>query len=239
MHESSPSSIRPRLSKQDPGTRPGLSAVETASHPSVASTREGEAQPPTKPPGSLSDEELRLINEQARLIDEAANLTARMRKLLSDGDEQKAITEARRLLAHPNREVRVEVLNTLMSIGQPALMELAKMMVTDPDGEIRSDARDAFWNALDGEEDPGLKCALLTEALRSNDVEVRKNALEVLVFLPSRLGFVPLASAIGDPDATVAKLARDNVVFVSGEKFQTRAEAMKWFEENQNNLDSE
>jgi HEAT repeat protein len=170
-------------------------------------------------------------------LNEAYTLTEPMTKLLREGQELKALAEARKLLKHSDRNVRLEVLHTLEWIGLPAASDLATMIDSETDPEIRRAAQDAFWSALDGEENVNLKCELLGVALRSDDSEFRKTAIEELVFMPSRLSFTLLASSFNDPDESLAKLARENALFVSGEKFTTYEQAMKWFEAHKNDLD--
>lgn len=181
--------------------------------------------------GEMSDEEY-------RLIEESFNISAPMTGFLDDGDDLKALYEARKLLQHPNREVRLEVAQALSWIGLPAAMELAKMM-DDPDAEVRNIAQDAFWEAFDEAENAVLKRDLLAEALRSGDPEMRARALEELVFLPDALAYSALASALNDPDETVAELARENVSFISGEEIVTRAQADAWYAANQTKLQEE
>ncbi|MCU0858752.1 MAG: HEAT repeat domain-containing protein [Pontiellaceae bacterium] len=189
------------------------------------------ARNPAKPIIQTNDDEY-------RLIEEACTVTAPMSGFLDNGEEQKAICEARKLLEHPNREVRMAVVQSLDWIGLPAAMELAKM-IDDSDAEIRSNAQDAFWRALDDADNPGLKRDLLAEALHSNEPDVRTKVLEELIFLPDNLSFETIASALNDPDEAIAELAREKALFVSGEEFETLGQAMKWFAENKNLLESE
>lgn len=185
-------------------------------------------EPPKVKPAEMSDEEF-------RQIEESFAVTAVMKDLLDDGEEVKAIFEARNFLNHPNREVRLETVRSLEWIGLPAAMELAKM-IDDPDGEIRDLAQEAFWQALDEAEDPVLKRNLMAEALYSNDPEVRMRIVEEVVFLPDALSFGLLAMAMDDSDPDISAQARENAAFVSGEEFANRKAAEAWFAANKESL---
>lgn len=187
----------------------------------------GRVEKPKIKPVEMSDEEFRLFEESFKVM-------APMTAFLDAGEELKALYEARKLLQHPNREVRLETARSLRWIGLPAAMELAKM-IDDSDGEIRNLAQEAFWKVLD-QANPSLKRDLMAEALCSNDPEVRARVLQGAVFLPDTLSFSLLASAMDDPDKEVAALARENVTFVSGEEFSTRKAAEAWFEANKERL---
>jgi hypothetical protein len=202
--------------------------------PQTSSTEKRRAfkNPVRKLPAQMSDEE-------ARLIDESFAITASMTTHLDDGDHLQAIYEARTLLEHPNREVRLDVVRALSWIGLPGAMDLAKM-IDDRDSEIRNEARDAFWDALEDANDPLLKRNLLAEALLSGDPEVRREVLDVLIFLPDVISFPVLAFAMDDPDTEVAELAAENASFASGgEEFTSRDEAERWFDANKSELDLE
>lgn len=210
--------------------KPRLPEVQESSLLQLKVAPVGVEQPKVKP--------VEMSDEEYRQIEESFAVTAVMKDLLDDGEEVQAIYEARLLLEHPNREVRLETARSLEWIGLPAAMELAKM-IDDPDGEIRGLAQEAFWQALDEAEDPVLKRNLMAEALQSDDSEVRMRIVEELVFLPDALSFELLASAMDDPDPEISAQARENAAFVSGEEFANRAAAEAWFAANKESLEME
>jgi HEAT repeats len=225
-----PVPLKAEIQKPDAGKRPLPSKLTNAipKHVKPVLSKHDQAQKPLL--ASMNSEEYKRLNE-------AFKLTEPMTTFLGEGQEQKALAEARKLLTHSDSTVRWEVLHTLEWIGLPAVSDLAKMIDSETDPEIRRAAQDAFWSALDGEENTKLKCELLGAALRSTDSEFRKTAIEELVFMPGRLAFSLLASSFNDPDESLAKLARENLLFVSGEAFTTYEQAMRWFEAHKNDLD--
>jgi len=235
-----PAEPPPAAGTQDPAASPVIPAVLPPKQvPVVVPETPIQTSPevvlkpkrPVRDPVPMSD-------EQYKQIIESFEVAAPMSSFLDNGDELNAIYEARKLIGHANREVRHEVVRSLEWIGLPAAMELASM-VDDDDEEIREIARDAFWKALEEAENPVLKRDLLAQALRSGDAEVRENALNELVFIPDRLSFPVLASAINDPNPEIAALARENTSFVSGEDFSSAAQAMIWYEANKDQLEEE
>lgn len=218
----------PRKENDSRQISPEQTHAAPAVQKSIAPTPLIRVEKPKTKPVEMSDEEF-------RLLDESFKVTAPMRALLDDGEEIKALYEARKLLQHPNREVRLATAKSLRWIGLPAAMELAKM-IDDADREIRNLAQAAFWNVLDQAKNPSLKRDLMAEALCSNDPEIRTRVLQGAVFLPDALSFSLLASAMDDPDKKVAALAGENVAFVSGEEFTTRKAAEAWFEANKERL---
>lgn len=154
-------------------------------------------------------------NTQTR-VEEAFKTVARMTELLDDGEELQALGEIRTLRRHPNREVRLSVIEAVRWIGLPAAMDAAAM-IDDSDEEIRLMAQDTFWTILRELDDPQLKKDLLETALSSNDPELRIEVLDELLYLPDELSRDLLLRALNDPNETVAEQARDNLSFITGE----------------------
>lgn len=168
-------------------------------------------------------------------LDEAIILTQEMNRFLDDGDELNALIAARVFLMHPNREVRVAVLHAMEWIGLPAAMDMAQL-TDDPDEEIRQTAQASFWKMIGQTENDALRKNLLSIALQSPDTAMRNSALTELIHLPDALSFELIASAMDDPEKPIAALANENLEFISGQAFESRTEAMIWFEKNKQNM---
>lgn len=220
----------PAVSQKPPQTPPAA-----AKKPMLEEKNLPIIQTPAVPAGEPQKKPAEMDEQEFQDLVESFEVTAVMRDLLDDGEDVKAIYEARTLLHHPNQEVRLEVAKSLEWIGLPAAMELAKML-DDDDADIREIAQDAFWNALDEAENPVLKRDLMAEALLSKDPEIRMRVLDEAVFLPDTLSFGLMTYAMEDPDHEVAELAHENAEFVSGEEFSSRKEAETWFLANQADL---
>jgi hypothetical protein len=184
---------------------------------------------------SGSNAPVEMSEEQYRQIEESFKVTAPMNGFLEGGDNLKALSEARKLLQNPNREIRLVVVQALSWIGMSAAMELAKL-TDDPDDMIRNMAQDAFWKAMDAMQKTDLKRDLLAEALKSKDPDVRIRALDESLLLPDAYSFSAFVSSMNDPDESVAALAREKVAFISGESFETREQAAVWFDANKERL---
>ncbi len=149
------------------------------------------------------------------LLEEAFETVAGITGLLDNGEPLKALHEIRTLCEHPNREVRLRVIEAVRWIGLPAAMEAAAMM-DDSDDEICTMAQETFWGILRELEKPELKRDLLETALSSNDPELRMEVLDELLYLPDELSNNLLMRATNDPNEDVAEQARDNLSFITG-----------------------
>ena len=201
-----------------------LSPAPAAVGPAAASPDESEKKQP-----------LQMSNKELRPFEESSEVMTPVNAFLDEGENMKALYEVRKLLQHPNRNVRLAAVQTLAWIGLPAAMELARV-IDDSDEEIRTAAQEAFWKALDQAEKPALKRDLMAEALKSSAPEVRARTLDESFSLPDVLSFSLVASAMNDPDEAVAAMAREKVAFISGERFETREQALVWFEANKDRL---
>ena len=175
--------------------------------------------PSTESPAKSASEPVQVSVEDDRetlQLGKASETVAGITDLLDDGEELTALHEMRTLRDHPNRNVRLSVIEAIRWIGLPAAMDAAAMM-DDSDKEIRTMAQDTFWAILRELEDPKLKKDLLETALSSNDPELRMEVLDELLYLPDELSSNLLMQATNDPNEDVAEQARDNLSFISGE----------------------
>ena len=160
---------------------------------------------------------------------------AEMVAFLDDGEDQMALTAARGLLKHTNQTVRMEVLETLDWIGEPAAMDMAVLM-DDPNADIRSAARESFWTITKDLGDDALRKDLLKKALQSSDPTVRISSLDAAQDLPDSLSAELFASALTDTSSEVAEVACDYLEFISGETFESSQDALRWVEQNADEL---
>jgi HEAT repeat protein len=172
---------------------------------------------------------------EAEQLEEAFEVTAILSSFLDDGDDTNALIEARSLIAHPNKEVRMAALEAMRWIGAAAAADMVSFM-GDVDPEISKVADEAFWDAIDEIEDPVLKIKVLEPSLGSTSVELRLEALEMLIFLPEYLSFPVIAGMLDDPAQEVQDLARDNLEFISEEQFFSESQAMSWFAQHKKEL---
>ncbi len=178
--------------------------------PSVERSSEGSDEPASKPARVIS-----LDYKAAAQLEKAFETVAELTGLLDNGEPLKALHEIRTLCEHPNREVRLRVIEAVRWIGLPAAMEAAAMM-DDSDDEICTMAQETFWGILRELEKPELKRDLLETALSSNDPELRMEVLDELLYLPDELSNNLLMRATTDPNEDVAEQARDNLSFITG-----------------------
>ena len=172
------------------------------------------------------------INADAVLLEEAMDATSELRELLDEDREQDALVIARSLVTHPNKEVRVIVVESLGWIGTPAVMDLVSFFV-DSDTEVRETSEEAFWDIINDIDDAGLKIKLLTSSLEKSSADLRMGVLDEMLTLPLRQAFAPMANMLDDPNADIRELAADNLEFLSEQRFTSMAQAMEWAAENQ------
>lgn len=190
--------------------------------------------------GSTSNSNARvktLTPEEGQAIAEAFDVTATLQQLLDEGDDVGALSEARRLVSHPNREVRLMTLGALAWLGATAAGDIATFF-GDVDEEIRETAEEAFWDALDEIDDPSLKLEMMNISLKSSNPELRLEVLNQLIYMPDSLSFPVIASLLDDADKNVSDLAQDHLEFISEELFTSKSDAMAWYNEHKDELQS-
>ena len=211
---------------------------ETARSTAQTTTNRAPAEsPPAQPPlprGKQRNaiplaEPAGMSEDQALRIEQALQVMAPVTAFLDDRKPMEALREARKLLKHPNREVRMAVVQNFIQIGAPAALDLAKM-IGDTDAEVGQTAWEAFWRSIEQTDNPILKRDLLAAAMKAGSPSERIQALDELLFLPDDVAFDLMTSAMNDPDKAVAATARKNVATISGETFETPEQAKAWFE---------
>lgn len=192
-------------------------------------------QAAARQPDLISSRRSRL-DQDAELMGAAEQVSAPLMEMLDFQEEPTLIIEeARRLMHHPNRYVREDVLEALWWVGPTALAAIAPMM-DDPDLEIRIWARESFFADISSLGDPVAIAQVLQIAAQSSEPSVRDRAVDALIDLPVQLAFPVLATMLEDLDEDVRVNVQNEIFGYSGLDFHSEREAMIWFEQNRATL---
>lgn len=120
----------------------------------------------------------------------AEAVTLELDKLLDDEAYDKLVIEAKKLIKHPNPEVRSRVAFALHWAGLQGLAELTSML-GDPDPEVAQEALDYWKTALSDIENPADKAAMLDAAYTvtgdHTDGQVLEDLLSEFTFVDDEL----------------------------------------------------
>ncbi|MDD4103288.1 MAG: HEAT repeat domain-containing protein, partial [Kiritimatiellae bacterium] len=126
--------------------------------------------------------------------------TRALNDALDDDNVEQALKEARRLIQHPDADVRMEVAFALSWIGMGGLPELTKML-TDPDPEVAAEAFNHWRSGLSELESDLDKAPLLGAAAEVLGADISDEMLFDIVMecamLENEYALPPLVTLLG------------------------------------------
>jgi hypothetical protein len=154
--------------------------LERTTNPVLSHEDQGEMPPSPEPDlANMTDEELKELASQSKDPD---LVLESLEELLDRGRVADAQPFLQRSLKNPDPDIRESALDLIASMENPPVGLIADVARYDPNPDLRLKALDQFPDVLELGNNPAFTLAALQNiALGDNNVEVRLEAMEILV----------------------------------------------------------
>ena len=186
----------------------------------------------SKPARAKKDVDVDAFPDDEDMTPNERSLVRRVRRALEADDEKAIIACAAEAAKSKNSEVRSGMVSALQWCGRSAMAELT-MFMADPDDDVRSEALDAWTDALQEIESPTAKRDLLISSMSIlTDTEALEGLATEITELPNSYRIDVLTTLIENGTSQAAAVAREEYEDLTEEAYTNKEAANKWLQEN-------